>query len=188
MIQAKGHEFTTQALLGSTALGVQFSNGHYATIYLSPRDYHRVHMPCTARLLRMVHIPGKLHSVNALTAQNIPDLYASNERVVCLFEEHDGAFGPQGRHFAMVLVGATIVGSIATEWHGVVTPPHNAGVREWDYEKQHIIFRKGSEMGRFLLGSTVIVLFPESDLEFNPRWKPGRHVRVGEHMASNTAV
>jgi phosphatidylserine decarboxylase len=176
LFQAKGHHYTTTELVGGdSALAAQFQHGHFATIYLSPRDYHRIHMPCDGRLLRMVYVPGALFSVNPLTARGVPGLFARNERVVCLFES---PLGP----FVLTLVGATIVGSMATVWQGVINPPRGQ-VREWRYEDQDIRLKQGEEMGRFLLGSTVVLLFPRLPLQFNPAWAPGVAVRLGETMA-----
>ncbi|MCB5195417.1 archaetidylserine decarboxylase [Deefgea salmonis] len=176
--QAKGKQFTTTALLaGNAALAKQFDNGLFATIYLSPKDYHRIHMPCRGRLLEMTYVPGELFSVNPATARGVDGLFARNERVVCVFEADNG------QPFVQVLVGATIVGSMATTWHGVVNPPRSKSVWTQDYRDQQIVLEQGAEMGRFLLGSTVVLLFPESDLEFNADWKAGRGVRLGEVMA-----
>ena len=179
IFQAKGHHFSTTAVLGgNAALAAQFEGGHFATIYLSPKDYHRIHMPCDGVLTRMIYVPGELFSVNPTTARGVPDLFARNERVVCLFDAPQGAF-------ALILVGATIVGSIATVWHGVINPPRLADVREWTYPAGQVSLKKGDEMGRFLLGSTVVMLFPKSSaapLQFNPAWVPGRAVRLGEAM------
>lgn len=178
IIQAKGHRYTTTALVGGdSALASQFAHGSFATLYLSPRDYHRIHMPFDGKLTRMIYVPGSLFSVNPTTARGVPGLFARNERVVCVFES---SFGP----FVLVLVGATIVGSMATVWHGVVNPPRSARVREWDYRDQEIVLKKGEEMGRFLLGSTVVLLFPQGVAKFNPAWAPARPVRLGEAMAS----
>jgi len=186
IFQAKGHRYSTTALLGGdTALAAQFQNGHFATLYLSPRDYHRIHMPASGRLRRMIHVPGELFSVNPVTARGVPGLFARNERVVCVFESTDGLSGS----FALVLVGATIVGSMATVWHGVVNPPRGKAVREWHYPAPAtpaIILKQGEEMGRFLLGSTVVMLFPQGPLKFNPEWLPGRGIKLGEAMASTT--
>jgi phosphatidylserine decarboxylase len=176
VFQAKGHSYSTQALLGGdAALAAEFQDGQFATLYLSPRDYHRIHMPCAGQLKRMVYVPGDLFSVNPTTARGVPGLFARNERVVCVF---DGALGP----FAMVLVGATIVGSMATVWHGVVNPPRPSTVREWTYEMGHIALAQGEEMGRFLLGSTVVMLFPKGAMGFNPDWTPRRPIVMGEAM------
>ncbi len=178
ILQAKGHHYLAVALVGGDAnLAARFDHGHFATLYLAPRDYHRIHMPCDGRLVRMIHVPGALFSVNPPTARGIPGLFARNERVVCVFES---ARGP----FVMVLVGATIVGSVATVWHGVVTPPRLPGVRAWHYEDRRIELAQGQEMGRFQLGSTVVMLFPPGDLRFNAQWAPDRPIRLGEAMAS----
>jgi phosphatidylserine decarboxylase len=187
IFQAKGHHYTARALLGGSAeLAAGFQDGHFATIYLSPRDYHRIHMPCAGRLLRMIHVPGDLFSVNPATARGVPGLFARNERVVCLFEaEGETSTGT----FAMVLVGATIVGSMATVWHGVVNPPRPGQVREWVYDgdRPAVNLALGEEMGRFLLGSTVVMLFPKGflggPLAFAADWTSGRSVRLGEVMA-----
>jgi len=177
IFQAKGHDYSSTALVGGdAALAAQFDNGSFATLYLSPKDYHRVHMPCDGRLLRMIHVPGALFSVNPLTARGVPGLFARNERVVCVFE---GARGP----FVLALVGATIVGSMATVWHGVVNPPRVRQLREWRYTDQTVTLKQGQEMGRFLLGSTVVMLFPARRVEFNPGWFPEGAVRLGEPMA-----
>ena len=179
IFQAKGHHYSTTAVLGgNAALAAQFEGGHFATIYLSPKDYHRIHMPCDGVLTRMIYVPGELFSVNPTTARGVPGLFARNERVVCLFDAPQGAF-------ALILVGATIVGSMATVWHGVINPPRLADVREWTYPAGQVSLKKGDEMGRFLLGSTVVMLFPKSSaapLQFNPAWVPGRAVRLGEAM------
>ncbi|MDP2370814.1 archaetidylserine decarboxylase [Rhodoferax sp.] len=182
IFQAKGHHYSTTALVGGdAALGAQFVDGSFATLYLSPRDYHRIHMPCDGRLLRMVYVPGALFSVNPTTARGVPGLFARNERVVCVFES---AHGP----FVLTLVGATIVGSMATVWHGVVNPPRPGKVREWRYEDQPIELKQGQEVGRFLLGSTVVMLFPNKPIRFNPAWSAGRAIRLGESMADYSSA
>ncbi|RYF78993.1 MAG: phosphatidylserine decarboxylase [Comamonadaceae bacterium] len=182
IFQAKGHHYSSTALVGGdAALAAQFKNGSFATLYLSPRDYHRIHMPCDGRLTRMIHVPGELFSVNPVAARGVPGLFARNERVVCVFES---ARGP----FVLVLVGATIVGSMATVWHGVVNPPRTGKQREWRYDDQQIVLRQGAEMGRFLLGSTVVMLFPSPALAFNPDWAPARAVRLGEAMARDAVA
>ncbi|MFZ1444259.1 MAG: archaetidylserine decarboxylase [Candidatus Dechloromonas phosphoritropha] len=180
IFQAKGHSYSTTALVGGDReLAAQFENGSFATLYLSPRDYHRIHMPCAGRLMRMIHVPGALFSVNPVTARGVPGLFARNERVVCVF---DLPHGP----FVLVLVGATIVGSMATVWHGVVNPPRPGHLRDWNYSDQQIEFKKGDEMGRFLLGSTVVMLFPKDVLQFNLGWAPAQAIRLGEAMGSKT--
>ncbi|MYM34385.1 phosphatidylserine decarboxylase [Duganella sp. FT94W] len=177
IFQAKGHRFSTTALVGGDAqLAAQFQHGSFANLYLSPRDYHRIHMPVDGKLTRMIYVPGELFSVNPTTARGIPGLFARNERVVCVF---DTAHGP----FVMTLVGATIVGSMATVWHGVVNPPRLAQVTEWQYGDQNIVLKKGDELGRFLLGSTVVMLFQKDVLKFNSAWQPAAPVKLGETMA-----
>lgn len=182
IVQAKGHHYSTVALLGGDAsLAARFQHGRFATLYLSPKDYHRIHMPADGRLQRMIHVPGELFSVNPTTARGVPGLFARNERVVCVFES------PQHLPFVVVLVGATIVGSMATVWHGVVNGQRPRQVREWHYPDQDLRFRQGDELGRFLLGSTVVLLFAKdiaSKLCFNPDWAPARNVRLGEIMAN----
>jgi len=182
IVQAKGHSYTTTALVGGdAALAAAFQDGWFATLYLSPRDYHRIHMPCAGRLRRMVHVPGELYSVNPATARGVPGLFARNERVVCVFDGTGAVAGP----FVLVLVGATIVGSMATVWHGTVNPPRPGTVREWRYDEgKPIELARGDEMGRFLLGSTVVVLLPRSPLTFNHGWAPGGAIRMGEAMAT----
>ena len=179
IFQAKGHHYTTTALVGGDAtLAAEFQNGSFATLYLSPKDYHRIHMPCDGRLMRMIYVPGDLFSVNPTTARGVPGLFARNERVVCVFETSQGPF-------VLTLVGATIVGSMATVWHGLVNPPRSASVREWHYGDQNITLKQGEEMGRFLLGSTVVMLFPQSrakTLTFNPDWATGDAIALGQAM------
>ena len=182
VFQAKGHTYSTTALVGGdAAAAARFDNGHFATLYLSPRDYHRIHMPCAGELTRMVHVPGDLFSVNPTTARGVPGLFARNERVVCFFESAQGPF-------VLVLVGATIVGSMATVWHGQVNPPRTGTLRQWDYAKGQVSLQQGEEMGRFLLGSTVVMLFPQGPLQFNPQWAPVRAIQLGEAMAQRGAV
>ncbi|WP_460546857.1 archaetidylserine decarboxylase [Comamonas piscis] len=178
IFQAKGHNYSTTALLGGDAqLAAQFNNGQFATIYLSPRDYHRIHMPLRAKLQKMVYVPGDLFSVNPLTARGVPGLFARNERVVCVFESRIGPV-------VMVLVGATIVGSMSTTWHGQVNPPRTGKLRSWDYQTQPIVLDQGDEMGRFLLGSTIVLLLPEGKSAFNADWTAARPVRLGEAMGT----
>jgi len=182
IFQAKGHHYSTTAVLGGdSALAAQFDGGHFATIYLSPKDYHRIHMPCDGTLRRMIYVPGDLFSVNPITARGVPGLFARNERVVCIFDSPLGTF-------ALILVGATIVGSMATPWAGVINPPRSGTVREWTYPAGQVSLKQGDEMGRFLLGSTVVMLFPKSPLQFNPAWAAGRGVRLGEAMGDGVGV
>ncbi|WP_288412926.1 archaetidylserine decarboxylase [uncultured Sphingomonas sp.] len=177
MVQAKGHRFTTADLVGGDAvLAERFRHGSFANLYLSPKDYHRLHMPCAGRLLRMIHVPGALFSVNPVTARGVPNLFARNERVVCVFDSVEYGL------FVIVLVGATIVGSIATPWHGVVNAKRTGKLTEWHYADRDITLAKGEEMGRFLLGSTVVMLFERDRIAFTPDWVPERTVRLGERM------
>ncbi|SEF93346.1 archaetidylserine decarboxylase [Thauera chlorobenzoica] len=177
IFQAKGHAYSVAALVGGDRrLAARFEDGEFATLYLSPKDYHRIHMPCAGELLQMIYVPGALFSVNPATARGVPGLFARNERVVCVFE---GGFGP----FAMVLVGATIVGSMATAWHGVVNPPRRPDIEKRSYADGEVVLARGEEMGRFLLGSTVVMLFPKGVLRFNSEWAPARAVRIGGAMA-----
>ena len=181
ILQAKGHRYSVRALVGGDAdLAAPFEHGSFATLYLSPRDYHRVHMPCDGRLTRMIYVPGTLFSVNPTTARGVPGLFARNERVVCVF---DTPHGP----FVHAMVGATIVGSMATVWHGTVNARRPAPIREWRYADGEVVLNKGDEMGRFMLGSTVVLLFPKGRIAFDPSWSPGRAVRLGEAMGTDPA-
>ena len=177
LLQVKGHPYSARALVGGDAALVdRFDGGEAISIYLSPKDYHRIHMPCAGRLRRMIHVPGSLYSVNPATVAGVPGLFARNERVVCLF---DSDFGP----FVLTLVGAMVVGSMQTVWHGLINPPRTGKLREWRYDDQDIRLARGEEMGRFLLGSTVVMLFPRGALQARADWVPGRTVRMGEAMA-----
>lgn len=177
IIQAKGHDYSARILLGGDpALAAPFQGGQFATIYLSPRDYHRIHMPLDGELESMLYVPGELFSVNPLTTAHVPELFARNERVVCLFRT---AAGPM----ALVLVGATIVASIETVWAGTVTPPAGQRITRWDYHDQGISLKKGEEMGRFKLGSTVVCLFGPQAVAFVEGLQPGSPTRLGEPFA-----
>ena len=177
IFQAKGHRYSAKTLLGGDAeLAKPFENGEFATIYLSPKDYHRVHMPMTGKLTKMLHVPGKLFSVNPLTARNVPNLFARNERVVAMF---DTDIGPM----AMVLVGACDVGSIETVWEGTTTPPTRDDVKVWDFGDQNITLEKGAEMGRFKLGSTVILLFPKDTMTWEDSMKAHAPTVMGTALA-----
>jgi phosphatidylserine decarboxylase len=180
IFQAKGHDFSLTTLLGGKPeVAEPFKNGKFATIYLAPRDYHRIHMPIEGTLTDMIYVPGELFSVNPLTAQNIPGLFARNERVVALFDT------PVGK-MAMVLVGATIVASIETVWSGTVTPPAGKNVQHWSYEKDSeaaVKLEKGAELGRFKLGSTIVVCFEKDMIEFEDM-APGMVTRLGVPMAN----
>jgi phosphatidylserine decarboxylase len=181
IFQAKGHTYSTTALVGGDKeMAKNYENGHFACLYLSPKDYHRIHMPCDGTLKSMTYVPGALFSVNPTTAQGVPGLFARNERVVCEFTS------AQHGNFIMVLVGATIVGSMATVWHesnnGIINPPRTGQPRTWKYDQQNINLKQGDEMGRFLLGSTVVMLFEKDVLKFNEAWRPLRSIRLGEMM------
>lgn len=177
IFQAKGHYYSTLELLaGSQELAGLFDNGKFATIYLSPRDYHRVHMPVTGTLKEMIYVPGKLFSVSQLTALEVPRLFARNERVIAIF---DTEFGPM----AMIMVGAMIVASIETVWAGLVTPPKRE-LRQTNYGHQPRL-KKGDEMGRFKLGSTVIMLFGENQVSWIDQLQEGYPVRLGQMLASS---
>jgi phosphatidylserine decarboxylase len=182
ILQAKGHRFTTTELVGGdSTLAAEFRHGSFANLYLSPKDYHRLHMPCEGRLTRMIYVPGALFSVSPITARGVPNLFARNERVVCVFSS------PQHGPFVVVLVGATVVGSMATVWHGVVNPRRTGKVLEWTYADRDIVLRKGEEMGRFLLGSTIVMLFKQGTIAFNEDWATERTVRLGELMGNRPA-
>lgn len=177
IFQAKGKSFSAFDLLGGSADRAKaFENGSFTTIYLSPRDYHRLHMPFKGTLTEMVHIPGRLFSVNTATTNSVPGLFARNERVACLF---DTEMGPM----ALVLVGAIFVSSIETNWHGVVTPPTIESVRSWQYQDNAPVIDKGEEMGRFNMGSTIIVLFGKDKIIWEPGFVADKQVKLGEIIA-----
>lgn len=174
LVQAKGHSYTVTDLLGGDPQrAAPFAGGTFATLYLSPRDYHRIHMPLDGRLTEMLHVPGRLFSVNPLTARGVPGLFARNERVVTLF---DTDLGPM----ALVLVGATIVAGIETVWSGTVTPPTANAVIRWEYAESAVQLRRGAEMGRFRLGSTVILLFGPGAVTLDAAIRPSAPVRLGQ--------
>ncbi|MTC22762.1 MULTISPECIES: archaetidylserine decarboxylase [unclassified Providencia] len=184
IFQAKGHNYTVEALLaGQYQLADKFRGGDFITTYLSPSDYHRVHMPCDGLLTEMIYVPGDLFSVNPLTAANVPNLFARNERLICVF---DTPFGTM----VQILVGATIVGSIDTVWSGCVNPQREDVIKRWTYpaqgEEGAIFLQKGEEMGLFKLGSTVINLFEPNKIRFNASLIPGYATRMGELLAEST--
>ncbi|MEG3178706.1 archaetidylserine decarboxylase [Sphingomonas sp. RB3P16] len=180
IVQAKGHRFTTTELIaGDGTLAAEFRHGSFVNLYLSPRDYHRLHMPCAGSLISMSYIPGTLFSVNPVTARGVPNLFARNERLVCVFESSDHGT------FVMVLVGATIVGSMATAWHGTVNSKRTGKLTEWRYANQEVALKQGEEMGRFLLGSTIVMLFRQGTIAFDESWMPARPVRLGERMGDH---
>ena len=174
VFQAKGHAYSLTQLLGDRDdLTKTFKNGRFNTIYLSPKDYHRIHMPIDGTLKEMIHVPGQLFSVNPTTVENVPALFARNERVICLF---DSPAGPM----AMILVGAIFVASIETVWHGVVTPPRRKTIQHWSYDDESISLKKGQEMGRFNMGSTVILLYANKHMEWIKEFKAEQTVQLGE--------
>lgn len=177
LVQAKGREYSVFELLGGDELlAKQFDQGQFATIYLSPKDYHRIHMPLTGTLRKMTYIPGQLFSVNPRTARTVPKLFARNERVVTVFDTEQG-------QIVMVLVGAIFVGSMETVWSGKITPPYGKDIQHWDYQaEQAITLQKGEEMGRFNMGSTVVMLLPlESEL-FKQEFSAGTAIQLGQAM------
>ena len=181
LVQAKNHDYSLQTLLGGEAeTAAPFLGGQFATIYLAPKDYHRIHMPVSGTLREMIYVPGDLFSVNPLTAENVPNLFARNERVVTIF---DTELGPM----ALVLVGATIVASIETVWAGTITPPTGKTVHRWQYPATGptaVRLEKGAEMGRFKLGSTVVLAFAPEQLEFLAEQQPGSITRMGAPFAT----
>nr|WHW29662.1 putative phosphatidylserine decarboxylase [uncultured bacterium] len=180
IFQAKGQDYSLHSLLAEDAAASLFRNGEFATIYLSPRDYHRIHMPVAAELLSMIHVPGRLFSVAPYTVQCISGLFARNERSIHLFNSDSGPM-------ALALIGAMIVGSMQTVWHGVLNPPRARQQKVWHYPEQSngepISLDRAAEMGRFNMGSTVIMLFPEHSLKWETGLYPGCSVRMGQPLA-----
>lgn len=174
LLQAKGRYYSLIDLLGQEPSDARlFHNGHFITVYLSPKDYHRIHMPLAGTLQKMIYIPGRLFSVNPLTSQTVSNLFARNERVICLFTT---PVGPM----AIILVGAMIVASIKTTWHGLVAPARPSQIQIWNYDNQSIFLDKGEELGQFQLGSTVIVLHSAQQIEWLTTLNPGDSVRMGQ--------
>lgn len=181
ILQAKGHDYTVEALLAGGPWVERFSGGSFVTLYLAPRDYHRVHMPLSGTLRAAWYVPGRLFSVNRMTASSVPNLFARNERVICVFEQGDLVF-------AVILVGALFVGSISTVWHGEVTPrrPREHGPLVPLERTVPLHLERGAEMGRFNMGSTVILLLPAGRCEWSDSLVPERSVRVGEELGRLT--
>ena len=176
IFQAKGHDYTAAELLGGDeAAAAPYRDGCFINVYLSPRDYHRVHMPLQGTLRETVHVPGRIFSVAPFAVAAIPRLFARNERLVCHF---DGEHGP----FAVVLVGALLVSSVATVWDGLVIPPYAASIRRKSFAGQHITLERCAEMGRFNMGSTVIVLLPAGRAALDDGLQPQQAVRVGQRL------
>ncbi|MDJ0879134.1 MAG: archaetidylserine decarboxylase [Halieaceae bacterium] len=180
IFQAKGHSFTCSELLGDSDRAKEFDGGSFATVYLSPRDYHRVHMPVAGELSAQTYIPGALFSVNQVTAANVDRLFARNERLVCYFDTDHGPM-------AMVLVGAMIVAGIQTVWSGqVAPPPREPHTVNYKHAPGGIALTRGEEMGRFMLGSTVILLFPKNTVEWEPKFTAESPTRMGERLGTLT--
>lgn len=178
IIQAKNHQYSALEILGGDVERAKpFKDGEFCTIYLAPKDYHRIHMPCDGKLTAMSHVPGKLFSVNPLTANNVPNLFARNERVVSYF---DTPFGK----LALISVGATIVGSIETVWAGNVTPPSRKEIRNWQYKDDEFSFKKGQEMGRFKLGSTVVLLMENKNWLWDESVSLEASLRLGQKLVT----
>ena len=182
LVQAKGHAYTLESLLAADpSWAARFQGGAFATLYLAPFNYHRVHMPLRGALRAAWYVPGQLFSVNATTAAGVPGVFARNERVVCVFAH-------EALTFAVVLVGALLVGSIATVWHGEVTPRAVRGCADLplDAGRAALDLEKGAELGRFNMGSTVILLLPPGSSEWLPGLAPGSSVRLGQALARLT--
>ena len=176
IFQAKGQDFSAAELLGDEAAAAAYTNGRFITVYLSPRDYHRVHAPLTGRLRETLHIPGRLFSVAPFAVEAVPRLFARNERLVCHF---DGAHGP----FAVVMVGAMLVSGVETVWSGMEIPPYASAVVHKDWRGKDIRLERGAELGRFNMGSTAIVLLPSGAAEFDPELSVQMPVRMGRSIA-----
>ncbi len=183
LLQAKGRDFSVHELLGGSTQASAFRDGAFMTLYLSPRDYHRVHMPVAGTLEQMIHVPGRLFSVNAATTRVVPRLFARNERVICLFRTAQGPL-------AVVLVGALMVGSMQTTWAGQITPPYGAAIRVWDYRQEHEPpqLAQGAELGRFNLGSTVILLFGPDQVRWEAALAPLQKILMGQRLGTLAAA
>lgn len=179
IFQAKGQEYTAAELLGDEASAAPYRNGHFVTVYLSPRDYHRVHMPLAGTLRETVHVPGRIFSVAPFAVEAIPRLFARNERLVCHF---DGPRGP----FVVVMVGAILVSSVATVWDGLVIPPYASSIRRKSFAGQNVTLERFAEMARFNMGSTVILLLPE-DMAGLDALAPQQPVKVGHRLGVCTS-
>lgn len=179
LLQAKGAYFNVRDLCGGDSeLSQRFNDGAFLTAYLSPKDYHRFHMPMTGQLKKMIYVPGKLFSVNVASVNNVPGLFARNERVICVFETDIGTV-------ALIAVGAMIVGSVSMRWHGIVSPQKNRTIQSWDYDNQHIVLQRGEEVGHFQLGSTVILLCEKDKIQWDVSLRSGSELRLGQFVASS---
>jgi len=177
IIQAKCHPYTVEALVGGDIeYAKQFHNGEAAVIYLSPKDYHRIHLPVDAKLLSMTYVPGDLFAVNPATVRQVDGLFARNERLVIRFDSEKGSF-------CLIMVGAIFVGSMETVWQGKITPEYEPTIQHWDYQDENISFNKGDEIGRFNMGSTVVLLTTESQLPELGKINPDTPIQMGQHLA-----
>ncbi|VAW48374.1 Phosphatidylserine decarboxylase [hydrothermal vent metagenome] len=182
IIQAKCHPYTIEALVGGDInYAKTFENGEAAVIYLSPKDYHRIHIPDQAKLLSMTYIPGDLFAVNPATVRNVEGLFARNERLVIRFENERGSF-------CLIMVGAIFVGSMQTVWEGKITPEYQPTIQHWDYSDANLTFNKADEIGRFNMGSTVILLTPENQLPELGQVVAGTPIKMGQHLASYPTI
>ncbi len=179
LLQAKSSYYSLEKLCADKKAASDFADGAFMTIYLSPKDYHRVHMPIGGKLIKMIYVPGSLFSVNEAAVAGVPDLFARNERAVCLFETDIGPV-------AMIMVGAMIVASIHTAWHGQVAPQRSRHLTEWHYQDKNIVLKRGDEMGFFQMGSTVIMLYPKDTIHFNQTLAPDQTIRLGDVLAAKT--
>lgn len=176
LLQAKGSYYALDTLVADKSAADDFVDGTFMTIYLSPKDYHRVHMPIGGQLKKMIYVPGSLFSVNEAAVAGVPGLFARNERAVCLFETDIGPV-------AMIMVGAMIVASIHTTWHGQIAPQRSRHLTEWNYQDQNIVLKRGDEMGFFQMGSTVIMLYPKDKIHLNEKLAAEQTVRLGDMLA-----
>ena len=177
IIQAKCHPYTVEALVGGDiSYAKQFNNGDAAVIYLSPKDYHRIHIPVDAKLLSMTYVPGDLFAVNPATVRQVDGLFARNERLVIRFENEQGPF-------CLIMVGAIFVGSMETVWEGKITPDYEPTIQHWDYQDNNIQFNKGDEIGRFNMGSTVVLLTTEEQLPELGKIHANTPIKMGELLA-----
>ena len=174
LFQAKGKTFSLSSLLADDQeLADKFIDGYFSTLYLSPRDYHRIHMPIDGTLKKMIYVPGKLFAVNQRTVHNVPELFARNERTIVFFETENGPM-------IMILVGAIFVGSMETVWHeGMITPPYGSEIKTWHYDDD-LTLKKGEEMGRFNMGSTVILLFGKDQISWSEGLERDSTIQMGQ--------
>lgn len=178
LFQAKGKTFHLSSLCADQKVAQYFQSGNFLTAYLSPRDYHRFHMPFSGRLLEMIYVPGKLFSVNQSSVANVDNLFARNERVVCVFETALGKM-------AMIAVGAMVVGSVMMKWHGIVAPQAHNQLKRWDYSDKALCFSQGEDIGHFRLGSTIILLFEQDKVTWSNSLKADTPLRLGDVLGES---